>query len=1001
MKNSLAVVFASILSMSSVAVTIQYDGPWMWNDINVKTTTSIGGGDVPTSYVTTKGTIAIRGYNNRVTSLEIPKKIEWVAEEWGENFLEYGDRVLLARVEYDLDVVAIADKAFGDRPGVTPQYHNDELETVSIPSTVTKIGSKVFYGCSSLKSIVIPNSVTEIGNQCFYGCESLTSVTLPNQITVIPEECFYDCTSLRNVTIPNSVKEIGKYAFYRSAIPSIYLGTNCTSVDYHAFSYCTNLKTVTIENVAQIGGSRFDGCENIEELIFGDGVRDIGEDAFSNSNTLATRLRVLKFGSNVETIGHSAFYRCGSDPSAPSMSVVIPPSVKSIGDYAFEGMYNVTNLVVQGVPKVNRYQFQDMTNLVSLTFGPGVQEIEDGPWNNANFYNLKRVCFESDDMKRIGESAFDSSSSSGDYHCKKLEEVILPPSLESIGDYAFEYCSSLKDVHVRGSSYTIPKSVKDIGSDVFYSCASITNVVLEPGLTVLGQSMFSRCTGIKEIVVPESIETIGYSAFSSCSSLSRIALEEGLQILGESMFSGTAISEIFVPKTITQMGKSCFSGCKNLKDIVLEDGLPLVGENMFNTCTLLQKMSIPSSVKQIGLTAFSGCTGLTTVNLSEGLDSIGQSAFQGCVGLRAMSFPESLNAIGNTAFSGCTSLSTISFPSGVSEVGVGAFSGCSVKSMLFNNTNGEFLDQFSKESLRTLFLGKSADGITGGLLSDCSALETIMTASANPNYSVDDCGVLFDKGQTKLIKYPCAASHQSYTAPETVKSVDDGAFAFASALQDIDFPASLTTVGESAFDWCLGLGSVSFPATLRTIGTGAFTTCPSLEDLYFEGNAPTIGDNQFWYSSPVFHVQENTTGWDTVAERFDVEVVIGEGSGGEDSPALTVDWLAQYPTLWSAAGGDLTTAAKMTAANGLTLEECYIAGLDPTDPDSKFEARIDIIDGQPVVTWKPQLDKADAALRTYTTYGCSELGGDWVDFDAAKPEIKATLRFFKVCVDMK
>lgn len=994
----ITVLFSLVFSISSFAVTIQYDGPWMWNDINVKTTTSIGGGDVPTSYVTSKGTIAIRGYKNQVTSLEIPKKIEWVAEEWGENFLEYGDRVLLARVEYDLDVVAIADNAFNG----SNHSRYQKLEAVTIPNTVTKIGEGSFYYCSNLRSMVIPNSVTEIGRECFYACVALTSVTLPNQIAAIPSRCFAYCTSLSNTTIPNSVKEVGGEAFYESAIPSVYLGTNCTAIGFYAFAGCPNLKSVTIENVSQIDRYQFDSCKNIEELTFGDGVRDIGEYAFSDSSASSanTHLRVLKFGNNVENIGEHAFGYCGSDPSASYMNVVIPPSVKSIGYWAFAYMYNVTNLVIQGVQKVNFYQFMEMTNLVSLAFGPDVQEIEDG-FQMSYFYNLKRVCFESNDMKRIGNGAFKSSSSSGDYHCKKLEEVILPPSLESIGDCAFEYCSALKDVHVRGSSYTIPKSVKDIGSDVFYSCASITNVVLEPGLTVLGQSMFSRCTGIKEIVIPESIETIGDSAFSSCSSLSRIELEEGLQILGEYMFSSTAISEIFVPKSITQMGGSCFSGCKNLKDIFLEEGLPLVGASMFNACTLLQKVSIPSSVKQIGPNAYSGCTGLTTVNLSEGLDFIDQSAFKGCVGLRAMSFPESLNAIGNSAFSGCTSLSTISFPSGVSEVGVGAFSGCSVKSMLFNNANGEFLDQFSKESLRTLFLGKSADGITGGLLSDCSALETIMTAAANRNYSVDDCGVLFDKGKTKLIKYPCAASHQSYTAPETVKSVDDGAFAFASALQDIDFPASLTTVGESAFDWCLGLGSVSFPATLRTIGTGAFTTCPSLEDLYFEGNAPTIGDNQFWYSSPVFHVQENTTGWDAVAERFDVEVVIGEGSGGEDSPVLTMDWLAQYPTLWSAAGGDLATAAKMTAANGLTLEECYIAGLDPTDPDSKFEARIDIVNGQPVVTWKPQLDKADAALRTYTTYGCSEPGGDWVDFDSATPEIKATLRFFKVCVDMK
>ena len=961
----ITVLVSIVLSMSSLATTIKYDGPWMWKDLNVKTTTSIGNSGYPV-VVTSTGTIAISGYKKEVTSLEIPKKIEWTAEEWGENYLEYGDHILLTKVVYDLDVVAIGVAAFNG----SSESRYRKLEHVIIPNTVTKIGTQAFISCSGLKSIAIPDSVKEIGERCFYGCMSLASITLPKQIETILPECFYGCTSLSEVVIPNSV---------------------------------TNIR-------------------------------------------------------------ERAFYCAGKAENTPYMNLVIPPSVKSIGDNAFGYMYNVTNLVVQGVPKVNYHQFEHMENLVSLAFGPGVEEVEDY-FSQSYFYNLKRVSFESDDMKRIGRLAFYG----GDYR-NRLEEVVLPRSLESLDACAFEYCTELKDVHVRDTSYTIPKSLKEVGEYCFRDCSSITNVVFEPGLTVLGDEMFYACTSIKEIVVPGSVETIGESAFygcsslaaviissgvetigssafsscsslsdviisrgvktigssafsscsslaeivipctvetigksvfSSCSHLTKVTLEEGLKTLGERMFYGGVIKEIFIPKSIVEIGSSCFSSCKNLKEITLEDGLPLLGASMFSGCTSLQNVSIPGSVRQLGASSFSGCTGLMTVNLSEGLGSIEQSAFQGCIGLRAMSFPESLQTIGNTAFSGCTSLSTISFPSGVNEVGVGAFSGCSVKSMLFNNSNGEYLDLFAKGSLRTLFLGKSADGITGGLLSDCSSLETIMTAAANPNYSVDDCGVLFDKGKSKLIKYPCAASHQSYTAPETVKSVDDGAFAFASALQDIDFPASLTTVGESAFDWCLGLGYVCFPATLRTIGAGAFTTCPSLEDLYFEGNAPTIGDNQFWYSSPVFHVQENTTGWDAVAERFDVEVVIGEGSGGEDSPALTMDWLAQYPTLWSAAGGDLATAAKMIAANGLTLEECYIAGLDPTDPDSKFEARIDIIDGQPVVTWKPQLDKADAALRTYTTYGCSEPGGDWIDFDAASPEIKATLRFFKVCVDMK
>ena len=210
-----------ILVMSSFATTIKYDGPWMWNDLNVKTTTSIGNSGYPV-IVTCTGTIEISGYKNGVASLEIPKKIEWTAEEWGENYLEYGDHILLTRVVYDLDVVAIADNAFNGESCSGYQ----KLETISIPSTVTKIGYQAFYWCTGLKSIAIPNGVTEIGESCFYHCTSLTSVTLPNQIKVIPRSCFY-CTALRDVTIPASVVEIGDAAFYYTAIDTVNLSANC------------------------------------------------------------------------------------------------------------------------------------------------------------------------------------------------------------------------------------------------------------------------------------------------------------------------------------------------------------------------------------------------------------------------------------------------------------------------------------------------------------------------------------------------------------------------------------------------------------------------------------------------------------------------------------------------------------------------------------------------------------------------------------------------------
>ncbi|MBR3938887.1 MAG: leucine-rich repeat domain-containing protein, partial [Bacteroidales bacterium] len=86
--------------------------------------------------------------------------------------------------------------------------------SVTIPNSVTSIGSSAFSGCSGLTSVTIGNSVTSIGSNAFYGCSGLTSVTIGNSVTSIGSSAFYECSGLTSVTIPNSVTSIGYEAFY-------------------------------------------------------------------------------------------------------------------------------------------------------------------------------------------------------------------------------------------------------------------------------------------------------------------------------------------------------------------------------------------------------------------------------------------------------------------------------------------------------------------------------------------------------------------------------------------------------------------------------------------------------------------------------------------------------------------------------------------------------------------------------------------------------------------
>lgn len=1056
-------ILASLAFLSAVettsASTIKYDGPWKWNDIDVKTTTDIGDGGYP-SVIKATGTIAIRGYAGSETHIEIPEKITWTAEEWGDNILAQGDHILLTKVIYDLDVVAIAGRTLYENGNATFV----DVESVSIGKNILEIGEAAFQHSKNLKSVILPNTITAIPRGCFYGCESLETISLPNTISSIGEYAFYR-TALKQISLNNVF--IGYRAFgecyaleyvslsHTKTINGTIEGTvwNPSSSPYPSgvsnpradeFYRCMNLQTLIVgPGIFEIGDSAFDAwaydgtyidgrkTKWLQKLELSEGVTNIGQYAFRRQPIVHlaipksceligdfafegnTNLESLVLGNGLKDIGDRAFYGCGSAPSASKMSLVIPPSVQTIGYRAFAQMDNVTNLVIQGISKACQSQFEYTTNIVSLSFGAGVREIEDSFCSASSYFrlrNLKKLRFESDDLLRIGSYAFSG--------CAELEELVLPRKIEELGDAAFRYLKRLKDVHVVDSSLTLPKSLVSCGKQVFYECESITNrVVLEEGFSALSDEMFSHCKSIPSVVLPNSLKTIGKQAFyyctslkntripfgvevigddafSSCSSMDEIVLEDGLTMLGNYMFSYSSVQGITIPKTVKTMGSNTFKGCKKLRNVILEDGVSLVADSMFSSCSSLQDVAIPSSVKLLGAWSFQNCTGLTSVNLSEGLCKIGESAFQGCVGLRAMSFPESLNSIGNTAFSGCTSLSTVSFPSGIGEVGVGAFSGCSVKSMLFNNGNGEFLDQFSKESLRTLFLGKSASGITGGLLSDCSALETVMTASTNPNYFTDD-GVLYDKAKTTLIKYPCALANTTYTIPSSVRAIDESAFAYASSLNRLNFAGAIDSIGNAAFDWCLGLQTITFCGPVGTIGDDAFMVCPTLEALYFKGDSPSWGENQFWYATPTVYAEKDTAGWGAAATR--VGFVVSYIGGGETT--VPNAWIDKYPSFLAAAGGDYQAAANSVGANGVTLRESYVAGLDPTDEASKFTAILTIENGEPKISWSPDLSE-DAVPRTYTIYGKPSFDAD-EQWQVVTDGNKSKMKFFKVTVDLE
>lgn len=141
---------------------------------------------------------------------------------------------------------------------------NNDVVSVTIPSTVTRLDDSAFYLCTELTSITVPQSVQTIGERCFGWCQSLVSADLPDSLTEIPAYCFNYCTSLAEADIP----------------------TSCRNIGTRAFSYCSSLTTVTLpQNVISVGSKVFAECYALDFLILTDALKTIGDGLLDGSDS--------------------------------------------------------------------------------------------------------------------------------------------------------------------------------------------------------------------------------------------------------------------------------------------------------------------------------------------------------------------------------------------------------------------------------------------------------------------------------------------------------------------------------------------------------------------------------------------------------------------------------------------------------------------------------------------------------------------------------------------
>jgi len=244
------------------------------------------------------------------------------------------------------------------------------------------------------------------------------------------------------------------------------------------------------------------------------------------------------------------------------------------------------------------------------------------------------------------------------------------------GDVEWKYSDNTLTIFGTGEMGNYNMSDNNAPWRAAYSNA-IKTVIIEDGVTSIGDFAFYGCTSLASVTIPGSVTLIRYAAFSDCSSLKEITIPESVESIGSSAFYNcTGLTSVDIPESVESIGDFAFYNCTGLTSVDIPGSVESIGEYAFYYCTGLTSVDIPGSVESIGYAAFADCTDLASVTIQEGVTSIGNNAFYGCSSLASVDIPGSVESIGEYAFYYCTGLTSVTIQGSVTSIGERAFAGC-------------------------------------------------------------------------------------------------------------------------------------------------------------------------------------------------------------------------------------------------------------------------------------------------------------------------------------
>ncbi|MBL7967057.1 MAG: leucine-rich repeat protein [Prolixibacteraceae bacterium] len=675
-----------------------------------------------------------------------------------------------------------------------------------------------------LKKIILPETTTSIGNLAFGYCKYLTTVNISSKVTHIGDRAFGSCNAFINVEANNpNYSSIDGVLFNKeqseiivcpkSKTGNYTIPSSVTNIIRFAFMECTNLTSVIIpSSVTTIGKMAFQDCNGLTSIGIPSSVRSM-DGAFFKCSAL---INVDPNNPNYSSIDGVLFNKAQSKliqcPTSKTGIYNIPSQATSIGDNAFSYCTALTNVTIPSTVNSIGYGAFLSTGLTTITIPESVTVIEP-------------VSF---------------------FQCNKLTSVSIPSSVISIGSDAFSMCGKLVSIYSYSIhpvdlnlSATFFRSVNKaictlyvpFGSKDAYGAANqwkdFNNIVEMPGIflsnkrigmgpnesttpvVISSSSNWSAQTDKKWLTINPTSGMAGrdtiYFATSAISSIASRTATVTLSATGLDLQKITVtqygIIEISSGNLKTLMAGQLsgitsltLSGTIDARDFkTMRDDMPVLASIDLSDVTITKYSGtegtagndvIDYSANVVPEGALNGKTCLTSITLPKSVTSIAYWAFKDCKGLFAIIIPTHTISIEHQAFLNCTGLKSITIPSSV----------MSIRNESFHN---------------------------------CSAL--FYVDSNNSHYSSID-GILFNKTQTELLKYP-ASKTGDFIIPSSVTSIGSYSF-YCSTLKNITIPSSVVFIGNSAFGYCRELTTVTIPYSVTTIGELAFMDCNNLRTIY-------------------------------------------------------------------------------------------------------------------------------------------------------------------------